>query len=82
MPDVGQYPMEVQGWLHSAQRAREGRDRWRRIGSTLVRLRDAGISYGEIRELTGISKTTAHRLVLTATRGRGTTGSSRSEAGS
>lgn len=78
MVELGRYPMEVQGWLWRAQRAREGRDRWKRIGPTLLQLREAGISYGEIRELTGISKTTAHRLVLTASRGRGMTGSSRS----
>lgn len=75
MADIGAYPMEVQALLWSATRAREGRDRWRTVGRTLWRLRQAGVSYREIREHTGIGQGTAHRLVLSGSRTRTTTGS-------
>lgn len=49
--------------LNSAREAREGRDRWRAVGPTLVALVDQGISYSLIEQLTGISEGTAHRIV-------------------
>jgi uncharacterized protein YerC len=56
-------PSNALDLLNLAREAREGRDRWRAVGPTLVELVDQGISYSLIEQLTGISEATAHRIV-------------------
>jgi hypothetical protein len=53
--------------LARARALREGRDRWHREAAQVVtELRARGLSFGAIREWTGIPEATAHRLSPTS----------------
>lgn len=49
--------------LDEARRAREGRDLWRAVGPTLVKLRARKVSYRQIREATGIEQGTVGSVI-------------------
>lgn len=57
-------PERVRTLLDQAKAAREARDVWRAVGPILAALQDAGISFQEIHDHTGISPATAHGMIV------------------
>jgi hypothetical protein len=78
----GPPPENILDLLISAREAREGRDRWREVGPTLLALIEQGISYPMIERMTGISAGTAHRLVTSSQRSRTSVSTSSAAASS
>jgi uncharacterized protein YerC len=65
--------VDVDALLAEAKAAAEGRERWRKSPPIWKRLREAGVSYDEIKEATGVSPATVARLARLARRGRSAT---------